>query len=144
MKGLFIPFAVLSATAIVALMLYTFRLLMKWRSFDNRTLVVLRKQWIPAIDLFGTFLLLLGIVVNFLLALFRIVDLGVGFAFGLAGYIMAEIIYSYSFYHLIKCPDCGHVLTKFKNGKNMPMKQAYTLLKNCSPCCNCGWTANTG
>src|SRR5688572_32971080 len=30
-----------------------------------------------------------------------------------------------AFYHLIRCPVCGHNPTRYKNGKNMPTKTAW-------------------
>ena len=142
MKEFLINYSVLFFIALTLLISSFLKALVKWRSFNNATLIVLNKQWVPAIEEFATLFLLVGIFLNFVFAFLGVMELGVGALIGVVGSFLMGLVYYFCFYLLIKCPECGHVLTKYKNGKNMPMKNAYIALTNCSPCRKCGWAAN--
>jgi hypothetical protein len=42
------------------------------------------------------------------------------------------------FYRAIRCPRCGHNPNRFKNGKNVPVKAAWTRLAPLTVCPQCG------
>ena len=97
------------------------------------------KQWVVVLELAATGALLLGIVVNFVFAAWRPNLLGLGFGVGLAAFFAMSAFASYAFYNFVKCPSCGNKLNRFKNGKKVPSKQAYTQLKAGHCCRHCGW-----
>jgi transposase-like protein len=58
--------------------------------------------------------------------------------------LVLELAAGFSFYNLINCPACGNKLNRFKNGKRVPRKQAYTQLQAGHGCRHCGWSPAAG
>ena len=81
----------------------------------------------------------LGIVFSLVVASFTNLKFIVLLLSAFAVSLVLEATSIYFLYHEIKCPQCGKVLTRFGNGKKMPIKQAYATLNGCKPCRHCGW-----
>ena len=92
-------------------------------------------EWISAAVLPGS------IVVGFLLAaVSRQEDaLGAPTAIGFVVSLLFLFAHHYFFFSRVLCPSCGGKLNRFKNAKNVPVKQAYTQLRNGYGCRHCGW-----
>jgi rubredoxin len=82
---------------------------------------------------------LLGIVpALLLLKLFGRTDLlGSAASVFLVVSLVLALLQHYAFYNLIRCPMCSYNPTKFKNGKNMPVKTAWSKLRAYEVCPNC-------
>lgn len=106
------------------------------------TLQAIGMRWIVSFEMFGTCLFVALVLLGFSLPLVgRPYDptyafIGVVFMFvmGLMHYLV--------FYELVKCPSCSGKLNKFKNGNNVPIKQAHIQLNNGYGCRRCGWKPN--
>ena len=106
--------------------------------YYSTTLRAIRKEWIANLKLLAELSCFGSIVVCLLLFWMNEWDWYV-FAFGFLLSFFVEFVHDWCFYNLVTCPQCGGKLNKFKNGKNVPMKQAYTQLGNGYGCRHCGW-----
>ena len=50
---------------------------------------------------------------------------------------IAGMLHHFVFYRAIRCPDCGHNPTRYKNGRNMPVKTAWKRLRDMESCPIC-------
>lgn len=103
--------------------------------------IVLRKTWIPRLAKFSPMVLIGGLLLSSGLAWLKFIPLSTAMGFTLLLSVTLEFIAWWALYHLIRCPRCGHRLATFKNGKNMPINQAYHTLQNGAACRCCGWQA---
>jgi hypothetical protein len=103
-----------------------------------------KKQWIVALELAANGILLAGVAATFVVAVWRRDLMGIGFASGAAISLAMTLYASYAFYNLVRCPACGGKLNRFKNGKKVPTKQAFTQLKAGHRCRHCGWQPSVG
>jgi hypothetical protein len=108
------------------------------------TLKKINKDWIPKVEMASLAFLLLGLVVSFFLAYFGMIELGYGAGVSIIGFFVLGYLHFHCVFHLIKCPSCNRNMAKFKNGKNIPMKQLYKQLAEGKPCIYCGWNAGDG
>ncbi|WP_100913487.1 hypothetical protein [Pseudoalteromonas spongiae] len=106
------------------------------------TLQKLNKSWISHLEGVEIIILPSGIVMSFLLAYLGILELPVGAGLTFISSFAFAILHHLAVYNLVCCPECGKNLAKFKNGKNIPIKQLYSGFEKCSPCKPCGWTAS--
>lgn len=108
------------------------------------TLVFLNKSWISNIEDAGIVVLIAGLPLAFVVSLLDLIDLPVvvGMVFILS--FMLTMIHYFCIYHLVKCPSCGQNLSKFKNGKNVPIKQLYNGFKKGAACRHCKWEPTSG
>jgi hypothetical protein len=95
-------------------------------------------QWIFKLERIGLIIMLLSVPINFLLAFWNREWLGLGVTIGFSLALAIHLIHFWCFYNLVKCPYCSGKLNKFKNGNNVPMKQAYARLRNFHACPHCG------
>ncbi|MBM3116943.1 hypothetical protein [Jeongeupia naejangsanensis] len=102
------------------------------------TLQLLHKQWIPKLELASRLFLIVGLLLSFILAYTGVLELPIGAlcSFGMA--FLVDTVARISLFHFVKCPHCHKNLAKFKNGKNMPIKQVYSSFEKCLPCRHCG------
>ncbi len=108
------------------------------------TLEELNKTWINKLDGVGVLLLPFGIVLSLILAYLDILELAVGAGITIFGSLVISMLHHYAVYHFVSCPKCKNNLAKFKNGKNIPIKQLYNGFEKCAPCKHCGWSARNG
>lgn len=101
-------------------------------------------QWVLSLERAANGILLAGIAANFVLAFWRRDLLGVGFGVGLLLSFSTSMYANYAFYNLVRCPACGDRLNRFKNGKKVPNKQAFTQLRAGNCCRHCGWAPSVG
>ncbi len=104
--------------------------------------IALGKTWIPRLAKFSPLVLIGGLPLACELAWLQLIHFSTGMGFTLLLSVAMEFIAWWALYHLIRCPGCGHRLATFKNGKNMPIDQAYRALQNGAPCRCCGWQAD--
>lgn len=107
------------------------------------TLEVLHKEWIPRLELSSIAVLIGGLLLLMASAIFRVDDLAIGAMLTFATSLILDMLAYWCLYHLIKCPKCGHKLAKFKNGRNMPTKHAYSSFAVGAACRCCGWVPGT-
>ena len=101
--------------------------------------------WIDKLEQIGLVIMLASVPVNFILAFWNPDWVGLGVAIGFSLSLALNFLHFWCFYNVIKCPLCGRKPNKFKNGKNVPMKQAYAQLRHCLACrhcCKCGNNAS--
>ena len=103
------------------------------------TLEAINMVWVSKFHLLGSIALLGGLVISIVLVLFQQPWAGLGFVIGAALSIVIGVIGQACFYRLVRCPNCHEHLNRFKNGKNVPAKQAWTQLGNGYGCRHCGW-----
>ncbi len=108
------------------------------------TLQKLNKSWISHLEGVAIIILPSGIVISFLLAFLGILELPIGAGLTFISSFAFAILHHLAVYNLVCCPECGKNLAKFKNGKNIPIKQLYNGFEKCSPCKHCGWAASKG
>ena len=101
--------------------------------------VFLRKEWIVSLSKLGSVALVGGLPIAILLSLLQIIDFSKAMLVAISLSFISEFISWWATYNLIKCPECGHRLCRFKNGKKMPIKQAYSSLRKGAACKKCGW-----
>ncbi len=97
------------------------------------------KQWIVALEIWSGYVLLCGAAASLVIAVWSADMMGLGFGAGLVLSFAMSFYARYAFYNLVKCPSCGKKLNRFKNGKRVPSKQAYTQLQVGKRCRHCGW-----
>jgi hypothetical protein len=97
-------------------------------------------EWVVQLYFVELFFLLGGIALNFFLGFLHREWFGLAAGVGIALSLVVAIVQAYCFYNLIRCPVCRGYLNRFKNGKRVPRKQAYTQLQNGYGCRHCGWT----
>ena len=105
------------------------------------TLKAIRMEWIITFAQVGNVLLLSCIAIGFLSGLFFKNPSYLAYCAGV-GLILSfifTIAYQIIFFNFVKCPSCHEKLNKFKNGNNVPSKQAHTQLENGFGCRYCGW-----
>lgn len=108
------------------------------------TLQELNKAWISYIEEVDTIILPVGIAFSFVLAYFDIIELPFGVVLTCVLSVTFSVLHHLAIYNLVECPSCGENLSKFKNGKKIPMKQLYSGFAKCLPCKFCGWSASNG
>jgi hypothetical protein len=108
------------------------------------TLDEINMSWVPVLGVAGPVVLVASVILGLLLAMFRSGLLGPTFGVGLALSLGLALAHGYVFYNHVTCPGCGGKLNKFKNGKNVPMKQAHKQLANGYGCRHCGWRPKRG
>ena len=96
-------------------------------------------EWIATLEPLALVVFLGSIVVNFALGIWNRDWYGFGAMLGTVFFFLVSFVHRWCFYNLVKCPRCSGKLNQFKNGKNVPMKQAYTQLHNAYGCRHCGW-----
>ena len=101
--------------------------------------VFLRKEWIVSLSKLGSVALVGGLPIAIFLSLLQIIDFSKVMLVAISLSFISEFISWWATYNLIKCPECGHRLCRFKNGKKMPIKQAYSSLRKGAACKKCGW-----
>jgi DNA-directed RNA polymerase subunit RPC12/RpoP len=101
--------------------------------------VFLRKEWIVSLSKLGSVALVGGLLIAILFSLLQIIDFSKAMLIVILLSFISEFTSWWATYNLIKCPECGHRLCRFKNGKKMPIKQAYSSLRKGVACKNCGW-----
>ena len=99
-------------------------------------------SWISYLEFCSIGVFVISIVVGFLVSAIDASFLGYSVGLGIFISLIIKAIDYYTFYKCVKCPECGGRLNKFKNGKNVPQKQAYTQLQNGYGCRHCGWKPN--
>jgi hypothetical protein len=107
---------------------------------DFPTLRAINMEWVARLYAVELFFLLGGIVLNFWLGSLHHEWFGLAAGAGFALALVVTLVQSYCFYNLVKCPVCRSKLNRFKNGRKVPLKQAYTQLQNGYGCRRCGWT----
>ena len=116
-----------------------------WNMFVSKelqasdTLDAIGKQWIAKLEVFGVLLFAAGFVIAIACRLLQFPNGDIAFAAGLVGSLVVTLVFHCLFYHLVKCPTCGKKLNKYKNGRNMPIKNAFTALRKGDGCKWCGW-----
>lgn len=85
------------------------------------TLKKLNKSWISHLEGFEIIILPSGIVIAFLLAYLDILELPIGAGLTFISSFTFAILHHFEVYNLVRCPECGENLAKFKNGKNIPI-----------------------
>ena len=103
------------------------------------TLEAIKMGWVTKVDGVAIFFLPAGAVAWLLIVLWRrdvATDVFITMA---AASLAAALIHHLAFYRFVRCPVCHQQLNRFKNGKNVPMKQAYIQLGNGFGCRHCGW-----
>ncbi|MCG7646992.1 hypothetical protein MHM87_15535 [Alteromonas sp. Cnat3-28] len=108
------------------------------------TLKKLNKSWISHLEGIEIIILPSGIAIAFLLAYLDILELPIGAGLTFISSFTSVILHHLAVYNLVRCPECGENLAKFKNGKNIPINQLYNGFAKCSPCKHCGWAASKG
>lgn len=108
------------------------------------TLQKLSKSWISHLEGVEIIILPFGLVMAFLLAYVGILELTIGAGLTFISSFAFAILHHLAVYNLVYCPKCGKNLAKFKNGKNIPIKQLYSGFEKCTPCKHCGWSAGKG
>lgn len=106
---------------------------------ETNELVLLKKTWIKTLGFYAVVLLIPGILLSIGLALLDIVELGYSVFVTFLVSAFLESVSIWCLYNYISCPSCGHKLAKFKNGKNMPINQAYRALESGKECRSCHW-----
>ena len=107
-------------------------------------LEAVNKQWIVALELVASGVLLSGVVASLALGMWGHELMGLGFGIGVLLSLAVALWQSYAFYNLVTCPSCGKQLNRFKNGKKVPRKQAFTQLRSGYGCRHCGWRPSVG
>ncbi len=105
------------------------------------TLQKLNKSWISHFEGVEIIILPSGLVIASLLAYVDILELSIGAGLTFISSFALTILHHLALYNLVYCPECGKNLAKFKNGKNIPIKQLYSGFEKCT---HCGWTASKG
>lgn len=97
------------------------------------------KQWIVGLELWAIAIFGVAVVANFALAFVRPELLGLGVLVG--GGIAFSVAFAGNelFYRSVRCPSCTKRLNCFKNGKRVPIKQAFSQLRCGGRCRHCGW-----
>lgn len=105
------------------------------------TLKAIRMEWIIILPKLAMLFLLGGIVGGVAASFFAYNSqyLAIGAGIGFLSSFIVEASYFIVFYNFVKCLECGGHLNKFKNGKNVPRKQAHTQLIQGFGCRHCGW-----
>ncbi|MBD1389110.1 hypothetical protein IC617_06680 [Neiella sp. HB171785] len=103
------------------------------------TLAALNKGWIFWLDRAGIYALPLGGITT----MFLVPTQGLSWSFCLSIVVgvslTCAIAHHLCLYHLVKCPECGWNLTKFKDGKRIQPKYVYNAFRAGRPCLKCGW-----
>jgi hypothetical protein len=107
-------------------------------------LEAINKQWIVALQLASSYVLLAGAAASLALGYWRSELMGLGFGIGLVATLALSVFGSHAFYNWVQCPACGNRLNRFKNGRKVPAKQAYTQLSAGHQCRHCGWQPTVG
>ena len=99
--------------------------------------------WVSALDVASTVILIASVALGIALAVFvdgalLVTVVGIGVALSIA----AGIANYHVFYNHVNCPRCKGNLNRYKNGKNVPTKQAYSQLANGYGCRHCDWKPN--
>jgi len=108
------------------------------------TLASLNKSWISKIESAGIFVLIAGLPLAVIVSFLDLADLPVATGMILIVSFALTMIHYVCIYNLVKCPSCGQNLSKFKNGKNIPIKQLYNGFKKGAACRHCKWQPNNG
>lgn len=105
------------------------------------TLKAIRMEWVVRLPKLEILFLLGGIVGGVGASFFAHNSqyLAIGAGIGFLSSFIVEATYFVVFYNFVKCPECGEQLNRFKNGKNVPHKQAHTQLMQGFGCRHCGW-----
>jgi hypothetical protein len=107
-------------------------------------LEAINKQWIVGLQLASSYILVVGAATSLVLGAWRHELMGLGFGTGVAVSLAMTAYASYAFYNLVQCPACGNRLNRFKNGRRVPAKQAYSQLAAGHRCRHCGWQPSVG
>ena len=105
----------------------------------NGTLQALKMEWIATLEPAALAIFLGSIGVNCVLGFWNPNWFGPGAVVGFPLSLAVDIAGWWCFYNLVKCPQCGGKINKFKNGKNVPRKQAWSQLEKLRCCKHCGW-----
>ena len=103
-----------------------------------------KKQWIVALEIASTLVLISGAAASLIIAIWIPDLMGLGFGVGVVLSFAMTMTAWFAFYNLVRCPACGKRLNRFKNGKRVPAKQAYTQLQAGHGCRHCGWKPQAG
>jgi hypothetical protein len=107
-------------------------------AFDYRWLRSIHRYWILPAERVSTALLFAALLSAVVLSLFgarQMAALTLGAL--LAASFIAAMIQHFLFYRAIRCPNCGHNPTHYKNGKNIPTKTAWKRLQGMESCPVC-------
>ena len=97
------------------------------------------KQWIVSVEILATALFGVCIVANFVVGYIWPDLFGLGALVGFVALFAVSLFGREMFYRGVHCPACKNRLNYFKNGKRVPLKQAYTQLRAGGSCRHCGW-----
>jgi hypothetical protein len=105
---------------------------------DYEWLRGIHRYWILPLEIASTVLLIAIPVSAFVFWLAGLGDHSATAAALLAASFGIALVHHLAFYHLIRCPKCGHNPTKYKNGKKIPRNAAWKRLSNYDACPKCG------
>ena len=103
------------------------------------TLRAIRMEWVPKLLWVEMIIFFGSIVVSLALQGWNPRWRGLGVMVGFPLSLLLVFFHWYIFYDSVRCPTCHGKLNRFKNGKRVPIKQAYTQLGNGYGCRHCGW-----
>ena len=81
---------------------------------------------------------------SFIIAFWSQDAMGLGFGVGVLLSFAMNLYAGFAFYNFVQCPKCAKRLNRFKNGKRVPKKQAFTQLQAGHHCRHCGWVPALG
>lgn len=101
--------------------------------------IFLRKTWIVALGKFSVIVLVGGILIAIIGDYLDLFEGSLGVAIAISLSIAMEFISWWALYYTIRCPTCGHNLSRFKNGNKMAINNVYRALTEGTACRCCGW-----
>ena len=101
--------------------------------------IFLRKHWIVTLGKLSVIVLVGGILLSITVGYFNLFEASLGVAIAISLSVTMEFISWWFLYHTIRCPICGHNLSRFKNGNKMAIHHVYSALTKGSACRCCGW-----
>ncbi len=103
------------------------------------TFIFLRKSWIVTLGKFSVIALVGGILIATIGDYLDLFEGSLGVAIAISLSIAMEFISWWALYNRVKCPACGHNLSRFKNGNKMSINHVYRALTSGAACRCCGW-----
>ena len=101
--------------------------------------IFLRKHWIVTLGKLSVIVLVGGILLSITVGYFNLFEASLGVAIAISLSVTMELISWWFLYNTIRCPICGHNLSRFKNGNKMAINHVYSALTKGTACRCCGW-----